>query len=255
MPKIIDLTHQRFEKLTVLERDRKDPRNKTQKTSFWRCKCECGKLTTVSYNNLVRGQTKSCGCLLSKPHEKEVEDLSNKVFGNITVLERDYTYRKEHNIKQYSTYWKCQCSCGNIFSTTKHRLLSKQIQSCGCLASKGEQKITLILSDKKIKFKTQYCFPGFLLTSGGMPRFDYAIFNSQDKLIFLIEYHGIQHYQYKNSFWDTEENFRQRIQRDKEKEEYCQSNCIPLEIISYKHYADLEKILDELLKKYLIKEN
>ena len=141
MPKNINLIGQRFGKLTVLARDFDDPRNKTQKASFWKCRCDCGNIKTISYNSLTRGQTLSCGCLLTQPH-KTIDDLSGRRFGHILVLERDYTYRKEHNIKRYSTYWKCQCDCGNIFSTTRDRLLSKHIQSCGCLVSKGEQKIT-----------------------------------------------------------------------------------------------------------------
>lgn len=31
--------------------------------SFWRCRCECGQETVVSYSNLMSGHTKSCGCL------------------------------------------------------------------------------------------------------------------------------------------------------------------------------------------------
>ena len=254
MPKNINLIGQRFGKLTVLARDFDDPRNKTQKASFWKCRCGCGNIKTISYNSLARGQTLSCGCLVTQPHET-MDDLSGRRFGRILVLERDYTYRKEHNIKGYSTYWKCQCDCGNIFSTTRHRLLSKHIQSCGCLVSKGEQKITAFLLDNRVNFKTQYCFSNFILSSGGLPRFDYAIFNRHEELVFLIEYHGVQHYSYKDSFWDTEENFNKRIKRDKEKENYCEINKIPLEIISYKEYSQLEKIINDLLIKYCIKEN
>ena len=55
-----DLTGQRFERLVVLGLadvpDRKG-------FIFWRVKCDCGTEKIIMQNNLVYGQTKSCGCL------------------------------------------------------------------------------------------------------------------------------------------------------------------------------------------------
>lgn len=57
MSKPIDLTGQRFGLLSVLafveHRD---------KHSFWRCRCDCGKTTTIRSNSLRRGLSTSCGC-------------------------------------------------------------------------------------------------------------------------------------------------------------------------------------------------
>lgn len=247
-----DLTNQKFGLLTVLERDYNDPRNKTQKTSFWKCQCECGNIKTVSYSNLKQGLTKSCGCLLHQPKIVEVEDISGQRFGRVVVLERDYNYRQEHNLKHGGSYWKCQCDCGNVFTTARERLV-RGLYSCGCVLSKGEQYITAYLNSLKIKYKSQYCFPDFKLTSGGIPRFDYALLDSNDSVVCLIEYHGRQHYQYSDSFWDTKENFEKRISRDKEKLKYCQENQIPLEVIPYTQYNQLNTVLDKIILKYKIK--
>ena len=57
MPKLKDLTEQRFGKLVVLERT-----NNMGKQTAWLCKCDCGKEKSVPSWNLVSGQTKSCGC-------------------------------------------------------------------------------------------------------------------------------------------------------------------------------------------------
>lgn len=58
MGKLIDLTGQRFGRLTVLERawSRKGQ-------LFWRCKCDCGRICDVQGSSLRNGRTKSCGCL------------------------------------------------------------------------------------------------------------------------------------------------------------------------------------------------
>lgn len=59
---------------------------------------------------------------------KEYEDLTNKVFGKFTVLERDYS-RKDRR------YWWCKCSCENktIKSISSSELLREGgTVSCGC---------------------------------------------------------------------------------------------------------------------------
>lgn len=59
MSKLIDLTNQRFEKLTVLKR----VENGIHGNARWECLCECGKTTIVDARNLRSGAVKSCGCL------------------------------------------------------------------------------------------------------------------------------------------------------------------------------------------------
>jgi hypothetical protein len=53
-----DLSGRRFHKLTVLSYDRT---NKFR-TSYWLCRCDCGKEKSVRGDGLVKGRTKSCGC-------------------------------------------------------------------------------------------------------------------------------------------------------------------------------------------------
>lgn len=60
----IDLTGQRFFRLTVLEQS--EPfRAKTGniQCAGWRCKCDCGNEIIVRSNSLRTSKTKSCGCL------------------------------------------------------------------------------------------------------------------------------------------------------------------------------------------------
>lgn len=56
---VIDLTNQKFHKLTVI---RRGPNSK--KITRWYCDCDCGsKDVLVSRSSLINGTTKSCGCL------------------------------------------------------------------------------------------------------------------------------------------------------------------------------------------------
>lgn len=54
-----DLTNLRFGKLVALKADHKDKCHRWH----WLCQCDCGKTTIVSSNSLLRGSTRSCGCL------------------------------------------------------------------------------------------------------------------------------------------------------------------------------------------------
>ena len=58
MGKLIDLTGQRFGRLTVIERAGNDCIGQVT----WRCRCDCGNITVVAGGNLRTGNTQSCGC-------------------------------------------------------------------------------------------------------------------------------------------------------------------------------------------------
>jgi len=56
-PKKLDLTGQRFGKLTVLE-----PAEKIRNRTAWLCRCDCGTETVVTTVRLRDGHRTSCGC-------------------------------------------------------------------------------------------------------------------------------------------------------------------------------------------------
>lgn len=60
MGKLVDLTGERFGKLTVVGRS---SQNKGNKRTYWDCVCECGNRAVIESWNLRNGLTKSCGCL------------------------------------------------------------------------------------------------------------------------------------------------------------------------------------------------
>lgn len=64
MPKYIDLTGQRFGRLTAIQRhaDRISPNGSAR--TMWLCRCDCGKEAIVNAGHLRCGKTRSCGCLI-----------------------------------------------------------------------------------------------------------------------------------------------------------------------------------------------
>lgn len=60
-------------------------------------------------------------------------DLTGKQFGKLTVIERDYNYASEHNLKSNGVFWKCQCICGGKTTTSAKSLKSETKISCGCV--------------------------------------------------------------------------------------------------------------------------
>lgn len=58
----IDLTGQRFGKLTAIQYAGKD--DSKFRYRQWECKCDCGGTKVVKYRDLKRGNCRSCGCMM-----------------------------------------------------------------------------------------------------------------------------------------------------------------------------------------------
>lgn len=72
-----DITGRKFARLTALY---PVPGRTSQGGMIWRCRCECGNETDVSYNNLVHAGMKSCGCL-RREHDMQLAELLPHVDG------------------------------------------------------------------------------------------------------------------------------------------------------------------------------
>lgn len=222
--KVKNLIGQKFNQLTVIEKTNKRTKNGTV---IWKCQCDCGNIHEVCTSDLKNNRVKSCGCL-------RAYDLTGQQFGELTVIER--SEKKYPNNR--AILWKCQCSCGNICYPSTNSLTSGHTQSCGCKNSKGENKIISILTEKNINFKKEYVFLDLLNNNQKNLRFDFAILNSNNQPIALIEFNGIQHYEI-SDYFGGEEYFIQLQTNDKLKNIYCQKNNIPLLTIPYYDYNKL----------------
>lgn len=130
-----DLTGQRFGSLTVI--------GKTELTErryrVWKCRCDCGNEVLVNTKHLTRGTVKDCGCVPRKDARRGnlAEDLTGRVFGELTVLNRVEN-------RNSRTCWLCRCSCGREKVVSAHDLKAGKTRSCGAAEHRcGHRQVDL----------------------------------------------------------------------------------------------------------------
>ena len=224
------MTHQvnigdRFGHLTVVDID---SHNKVL------CKCDCGQYKKTTRSYLYTGRTTTCGCKMGYKSSTYINEIGNK-YGLLTVIE------EAGRNSQGRTLWKCQCDCGNTTITTGKNLRRGYTSSCGCLVSKGEQKIKQVLAAEKISFETQKTFEDLRSDKGNLLLFDFYL----PEYNVLIECQGQQHSEVVEHFGGISE-FQIRQKRDNLKREYCKDHNIKLIEIPY---TDYEKIDWDYLKE------
>ncbi len=134
--KRIDLTGQRFGRLTVIEYDHAE-----HDGAHWLCKCDCGTEKVLAGYSLRSGRTRSCGCLKSDASREKLEkaravlkarpkkDLTGQRFGRLVVLGlADVPDRKGF------IFWRVKCDCGTEKVIMQNNFIYGQTKSCGCLS-------------------------------------------------------------------------------------------------------------------------
>lgn len=99
-------------------------------------------------------------------------------------------------------------------------------------ASRGEIKIEDVLKQAGVNFQEEYIFNDLVSSSGRPLRFDFAVFDDDGNLEFLIEYQGVQHYEAKSKFGGYS-GLRKQQFNDRQKREYCKKHNIILIEIPY----------------------
>jgi len=104
MSKFIDLTGQKFGRLTIVERieNAKDGHAK------WLCQCKCNNNTVVYSTNLIRGLTRSCGCLNKeltiKRNYKHGHSYKNKISNTYIIWQGIIQRCNDSNHGAYKNY-------------------------------------------------------------------------------------------------------------------------------------------------------
>ena len=125
MAKLKNLIGQKFGMLTVIDRADNDG-----KRVCWTCICDCGNPIprVVRAQNLLNGNTTSCGCT---QRQRGREDLIGQKFGMLTVLAQ--ANDKIRSDGTHIVMWHCMCDCGNEIIVNSGTLKSGHTKSCGCL--------------------------------------------------------------------------------------------------------------------------
>ena len=140
----LDLTGQRFGRLTVIKEADKYISPQGLKFVQWLCKCDCGNDTIVLSTNLKKGTTKSCGCYNIEQAKKRLfKDLTGQKFGRLTAI-KPIENHTNSNGKSMMTKWLCRCDCGNECNVQSGNLLSGHTLSCGCYNKEQASKRSLI---------------------------------------------------------------------------------------------------------------
>lgn len=74
MPAFQNLVGEKFNKLTVIERD-----TTHKNRPYWICKCDCGNTVSVRADLLKNGNTKACGCLYNK-HNQALQGNHSRIY-------------------------------------------------------------------------------------------------------------------------------------------------------------------------------
>ena len=123
MARLIDLTGQRFGKLTVLYRTEDHVSKNGNKRVVWHCKCDCGNELDVLGLNLTRNHTTSCGCARNDGRKKLTRDITGERFGHLVAI------RRIENSSR--TKWLFKCDCGNETEVLLSNVISGKTKTCG----------------------------------------------------------------------------------------------------------------------------
>ena len=226
MPARVDITNQTFGRLTAI----RPTAERKGGCVVWECSCECGNTAFITAKSLRNGNTQSCGCLHKDTIRKNFsKDITNQRFGNLVAIKP--TDERRHG----SIVWECQCDCGNTHYASTELLLAGRCKSCGCIHSRGNQKIKELLQQASLNFIAEYQ----IRINNINYYYDFAIIDN-NKVACFIEYDGELHFEYKeNRGWNNQENWEKTHRNDEIKNQYAKDNGIPLIRIPYFDYNKL----------------
>lgn len=138
-PRKLDLTGRSFGRLTVIDLHGLSPSGRI----LWECLCDCGGRALVQASYLLRGHTRSCGCLkadalrdLGRRRQTPVDVGSRH--GLLTVTGeagRDHAGR---------LLVRAVCDCGTHTVARWNNLFTGVTRSCGCLKRAGGRRAPLV---------------------------------------------------------------------------------------------------------------
>jgi very-short-patch-repair endonuclease len=192
--------------------------------------CNMGHKGQMTYANF-RNEHACIECSGSKTHT--LESVSK-------ILHEDGYVLLSDSYKNNKTRLQMKCSKNHRISIRFDSFVCGK--RCGvCNESKGETAIKKHLTELKLSYLSEYTFDE-CKDINKLP-FDIYVNNQ-----FLIEFDGIQHFEYKeNDFFGGENAYEKRQYHDLIKTVYCCDNKMSLLRISYKEFKNIPQIIDQFI--------
>lgn len=206
-------------------------------------------------------------------HKSELKDVSNFCHGHdgvmdckacnsfaqygINIIGNDFLIKYWDSIKNKASPWdkshgsnnkkvwiKCQENEDHESYSISPNDFIRGRRCPICNDSKGEAKIKEVCNLYNIYYGSQYIFPDLIGERRWPLKFDVPVFCDieKTKLKYLIEYDGIQHFQWQKSMM-TKKQFERLQRHDKLKDEYCKLHNIKLIRIKYDQFDKIEEII------------
>ncbi len=132
-----DYIGQRFGRLVVIAEAEPAINKAGRKIKGVRCLCDCGNTKIIEINNLRRGITRSCGCIVREnfrymAQHRTLLNYVGRRFGKLTVVS-ELEPRVDKNGRKRRV-WLCRCDCGKMKPVLHGNLGGPHgTRSCGCL--------------------------------------------------------------------------------------------------------------------------
>lgn len=102
------------------------------------CKCSCGAQRPFNAYNVIKGGTKSCGCLkkdlMKVEAKKRFKGVRSKNFKDYTGVKIGVVevLKKVEDTAENTTRYLLRCECGTEFMSGTSRVLRLKYNTCGC---------------------------------------------------------------------------------------------------------------------------
>lgn len=199
----------------------------------------CGHKFEVTPNNFISKKSRCPLCFggnIKKTKEQFKQEILELTDGELIVI-GDYT-NKNTLIEVLHT------ECNQVFMAYPKSLL-RGCSCSHCKESKGEREVKRVLKKLNLQFKKQYRFKDCRGKKYPLP-FDFAAIKD-DKIDFLIEYDGEQHFKPIQFRGINDKKalklHKETLERDNIKTKYCLNKNISLLRIPYYNFNKIEEII------------
>lgn len=220
-------------------------RDRNQKLNI---KCSCSKNFITNFHTFLNQNKRHCD-------ECSLQNFQNKKKKGIVFLKEYVSTNSESNLisEEYNNYHErldFVCSCDNKFQTSFASFMNGKTKCNFCSPnSKLELLAEEYFINNKVNYETQYSFSDLRGINDGLLRFDFALFDKNNNLLFLVELDGEQHFKAFSGFGGLEKFETVKI-HDNLKNEYSKNKGLDLYRISYNQKDEVEIILRGILCKY-----